>query len=83
MVDHVGVNFASRAITVTVGTVAAFTAVLAVTYLGVACESLPSLLGPVAGDTHPRTKLGAALLFVAVLLAVVSLGLARLQRHRR
>jgi hypothetical protein len=58
---------------------AALTAALAVTYLLVACQALPSLLGPVPGDPHPRTKLGAALLVIAVLLASAGLNLARLR----
>jgi uncharacterized membrane protein YdcZ (DUF606 family) len=62
---------------------AGLTAVLAVVYLVVACQSLPGLLGPVAGDTHPRTKLGAALLVVAALLAVVGVLVARRQRRTR
>jgi hypothetical protein len=77
------VNFPTRAVTVALETVAALTAVLAVTYLVVACESLPSLLGPVAGDTHPRTKLGAALLVVALLVAAGGLLLARRHGRRR
>ena len=62
---------------------AALTAVLAVTYLVVACQSLPGFLGPVAGDPHPRTKLGAALLIVALLLAVGGVVIGRMQGNRR
>ncbi len=76
-------KFPGRAMTATVEIAAALVAGLAVTYLVVACQSLPRLLGPVAGDSHPRTRLGAALLIVAVLLEVAGLGIARLQgRHR-
>jgi hypothetical protein len=46
--------------------------VLALTYLVVACESLPAFMGGVAGDPHPRTKLGLALLGLAALLALVT-----------
>jgi hypothetical protein len=45
---------------------------LGVVYLAVACQSLPGFLGSVAGDTHPRTRLGAALVVLALLLALAS-----------
>jgi len=83
MADHVPVSSAVRATAAVLGAAAAVSAALAVTYLVVACESLPSLLGPVAGDTHPRTKLGAALMVVAVLLAAGAFVVMRLQRRRR
>jgi amino acid permease len=54
---------------------------LGVVYLVVACESLPSYLGGVAGDPDPRTKLGVAMLFVAALLFVV--GVISTRRPRR
>jgi multisubunit Na+/H+ antiporter MnhB subunit len=69
--------------TVVLGLTAVLAGALAVTYLLVACQSLPSLLGPVAGDTHPRTKLGAAFLLLAVLLAGGAVMTARLRRDRR
>lgn len=77
MVDDVLVGFPKRAVTATLEGIAALIAVLAVTYLVVACESLPGILGPVAGDTHPRTKLGAGLLIVAIVLAAGGLLVAR------
>ena len=45
---------------------------LGVIYLAVACESLPSFLGAVPGDTHPRTPLGVALLIAAVVFAAAA-----------
>jgi hypothetical protein len=45
---------------------------LGVTYVAVACESLPSFLGGVPGDTHPRTPLGVALLIAAVMFAAAA-----------
>jgi hypothetical protein len=81
-IDHGGVSV-PRAVTVAVEGVAALIAIVAVTYLVVACESLPGLLGPVAGDTHPRTKLGAALLVVAVLLAAGGVIVSRMPGRRR
>ncbi|MDQ1428611.1 MAG: hypothetical protein QOK39_2087 [Acidimicrobiaceae bacterium] len=71
-----------RATIVTLGAVAALAAVLGVTYLVVACKSLPGVLGPVAGDTHPRTKLGAAILVLAVLLALGTVLTARPRNGR-
>jgi hypothetical protein len=79
--DHGAVGLPRRAITITMDAAAALIAILAVTYLVVACESLPGFLGPVAADTQPRTKLGAALLIVAVLLAASATGLARVRRR--
>jgi hypothetical protein len=72
-----------RVSTVVLSMAAIVTAALAVTYLVVACQSLPGFLGPVAGDTHPRTRLGAALMVVAVLLAIGALAGERLPRRRR
>jgi hypothetical protein len=66
-----------RVVASVIGAVTAVVAVLAVVYLVVACQSLPGFLGAVPGDTHPRTKLGLALLGVAVVLAVVTLLAAR------
>jgi hypothetical protein len=65
------------------GAAAALAAALSVTYLVVACESLPAFLGPVAGDTHPRTRLGAVILALAVLLALGSVLTARPRNGRR
>ncbi|MDQ6726570.1 MAG: hypothetical protein M3066_10455 [Actinomycetota bacterium] len=70
-------TFPRRAIAAAMGAAATLTAALAVTYLLVACQSLPGLLGPVAGDTHPRTRLGAVLLVLAVLFAGGGLVLSR------
>ena len=61
-----------RVVTLGLAVVAVISTALGVVYLVVACESLPSFLGAVPGDTHPRTRLGVALLIVAVLLAVGS-----------
>jgi hypothetical protein len=74
------VGIPRRTLTVVLETAAVLTAAVAVTYLVVACQSLPSVLGPVAGDPHPRTRLGEALLIVAVLLAGGGLGLRRRQQ---
>jgi hypothetical protein len=41
---------------------------LGVVYLVVACQSLPGFLGPVPGDSSPRTPLGAAVLAVGVVV---------------
>lgn len=76
-------NLPRRALSATLEATAALTAALAVTYLVVACRSLPSVLGPVPGDPHPRTRLGAVLLLVAVLLAAGGLILARRPRRDR
>lgn len=72
-----------RAITFTLATVAGLVAVLAGIYLVVACQSLPSVLGPVAGDTQPRTKLGAITLLFAVVLAIAAVIAARTREDRR
>jgi hypothetical protein len=45
---------------------------LGVIYVAVACQSLPSFLGAVPGETHPRTRLGAALLILAVVFAAAA-----------
>jgi MYXO-CTERM domain-containing protein len=45
---------------------------LGVVYLSVACQSLPGFMGPVHGDTSPRTGLG----IIAAALGVVALGAA-------
>ena len=61
---------------------AALAAVLGTVYVAVACESLPSFLGSVPGDSHPRTRLGAGLIVAAVALATTAAGLTR-SRPRR
>ena len=47
-------------------------AIVGVVYLTVPCQSLPSLLGGLPGDSHPRTPLGAGLTAGAVVLALVA-----------
>jgi hypothetical protein len=59
-----------RLVPIVLGAATVVLTVVAVIYLVVACQSLPGLLGPVAGDTHPRTRLGAGLLLVAVIMAI-------------
>ena len=83
LVDDRCVSLPRRAISATLGTAAAVATVLAVIYLVVACESLPGVLGPVAGDSQPRTKLGAAILLVAVILATGAVLATRLRDNRR
>ncbi len=46
---------------------AAIATAVAITYLVLACESLPGFMGGVAGDSHPRTALGAGIAALAVL----------------
>jgi hypothetical protein len=65
-----------------VAAVAALGAVLltvGIVYVTVACESLPGVLGPTAGDTSPRIPLGVIciVLGVAALLAAFALGRRR------
>jgi amino acid permease len=50
-----------------------------IVYLSVECQSLPGFLGPVHGDTSPRTGLG----IVAVVLGVAALVVAFVARRRR
>jgi len=50
-----------------------------VAYLSVTCQSLPGFMGPVHGDTSPRTGLG--IVFVA--LGLVTLTGARIVARRR
>lgn len=52
---------------------------LGVVYLSVECQALPGFMGPVHGDTSPRTGLG--IVFAA--LGVVALGGAFLVEQRR
>ncbi len=61
---------------------AAVATAVAITYLVMACQSLPSFMGPVAGDSHPRTPLGAAVAALAV-LAWLGAALAYARRKRR
>jgi hypothetical protein len=63
---HTRVRHTRRALTARLGGLGALSAVLGAIYLVVACESLPSFLGQVHGDTHPRTTLGAFVLGVAL-----------------
>jgi hypothetical protein len=50
-----------------------------VVYLTVECQALPGLLGPVHGDTSPRTGLG----IVGVVLGLVALAVAFVASRRR
>jgi hypothetical protein len=78
----VAVSWRRRLVTIGLMLLSTLAAGLGVVYVVVACQSLPSFLGGVAGDPHPRTGLGAALLVFAVLLGVaVAIG-RRLGRSR-
>jgi hypothetical protein len=50
-----------------------------IVYLVVACESLPGILGPHAGDTSPRVPLGVA----CVVFGVIALAVTFLTTRRR
>jgi hypothetical protein len=63
------VSVGRRHVTLGFGLVSLLALGLGVVYLVVACQSLPGFLGQGAGDPHPRTPLGAALLVFAALLA--------------
>ena len=52
---------------------------IGVVYLSVACESLPGILGPTAGETSPRTPLGV----IVVVLGLAVLVLAGVTARRR
>jgi amino acid permease len=65
--------------TVLAGTIGVVLIALGIVYLTVACENLPTFLGPHAGDTSPRTGLG----IVGVTLGLVSLVLALIAARRR
>lgn len=45
-------------VTVAVATAGVLLVGIGIVYLTVACEDLPGILGPTAGDTSPRTPLG-------------------------
>ncbi len=51
-----------------------------VVYLVVACEALPSFLGPTPGDTSPRTGLGIAGVTLGVVVVAIAAVLARRRR---
>jgi hypothetical protein len=53
---------------------------LGVVYLSVECQALPGFLGPVHGDTSPRSGLGIAC--VALGLIALGGGLAAVRRSR-
>ncbi|HEY1522260.1 MAG TPA: hypothetical protein VGF70_04535 [Solirubrobacteraceae bacterium] len=55
---------------------------LGVVYLIVACQKLPGFLGPIPGDSSPRTPLGAGVLVIGVLVLGVAALLARRGRAR-
>jgi hypothetical protein len=46
-----------------------------IVYLTVACESLPGVLGPTAGDTSPRTPRGVVCIVLGVVALVAALAL--------
>jgi hypothetical protein len=50
---------------------------LGIVYLTVACENLPAVLGPHAGDTHPRVGLGVAALVFGLAALVAAFIAAR------
>lgn len=52
---------------------------LGVIYLSVECQALPGFMGPVHGDTAPRTGLG----ILGVVLGIAVLGLTGLAVARR
>jgi drug/metabolite transporter (DMT)-like permease len=54
---------------------------MGVVYLTVACQSLPRFLGPVHGDTSPRTALGVV--WVALGLMALACGFLLARRHSR
>jgi hypothetical protein len=53
-----------------------------VIYLAVACQSLPGFLGPVHGDTAPRTGRGIAAVALGA-IAVILFGYAVIRRRSR
>ena len=61
------------------GAVGALLVAVGVVYLVVACQDLPGILGPTAGDTSPRTPRGVA----GVVLGVALLAVALLAARRR
>ena len=70
---------ATGLVSVVSGLVGLVLVTVGVVYLVVACQNLPGILGPVAGDTSPRTPLGA----IVVTLGVLALGLATFVALRR
>jgi multisubunit Na+/H+ antiporter MnhB subunit len=48
-----------------------------IVYLTVACENLPGVLGPTAGETSPRTPLGVICVVLGVAALLVALALVR------
>jgi amino acid permease len=50
---------------------------IGVVYLSVACENLPGVLGPSAGDAAPRTPLGAAVVVLGFMVLAAALFIAR------
>jgi hypothetical protein len=64
---------------VTAATLGAALLTIGVIYLTVACQSLPGFLGPVHGDTSPRTGLG----ITAVVLALIVFAAGFLITRRR
>jgi hypothetical protein len=61
-----------RAVAPVLAALALVATALGVVYVAVACQSLPSFLGAVPGETHPRTRLGVALLVLAVAFAATA-----------
>jgi hypothetical protein len=52
-----------------------------IVYLAVECQALPELMGPVHGDTSPRTGLG--IVFTALGLVALGGGFVLAQRRSR
>jgi hypothetical protein len=71
------VQVRQRILTIGLGGLAVLGGLLGAVYALVACASLPSFLGGVPGDTHPRTILGIIVLMVAVIAAVFAVLPAR------
>lgn len=62
-----------------VGALGTLLLAIGVVYLSVACENLPSILGPTPGETSPRTPLGV----IVLVLGLVVLALAGISARRR
>lgn len=64
-----------RILVTVAGTAGLVLIAVGIVYLTVACENLPGILGPTAGDTSPRIGLGVSALvlgMVALLVAYVA-----------
>ncbi len=63
------------------GTLGLVALALGVVYLSVECQALPGFMGPVHGDTSPRTGLG--IVFAALGLVALLGGLIVVRRRSR